>query len=52
MTKKFPTPTRYTPKKVYMISCNECGAQCKNFVSLAQHVTKVHKVDTESYFLK
>ena len=35
-----------------MISCNECGAQCKNFVSLAQHVTKVHKVDTESYFLK
>lgn len=35
-----------------MIICNECSIQCKNFVALSQHVTRTHKIDTESYFLK
>lgn len=35
-----------------MINCKECGATCKNFNSLAQHITKNHDTTSESYFLK
>ena len=35
-----------------MLECKECGRNCKNFVSLAQHVTRSHGMSTEEYFLR
>ena len=35
-----------------MLKCEECGSRLKNFVALSQHVTKIHKISTEEYYLR